>query len=227
VIEGVPSDARRSVVVPPLTESEIAVALGDGADAEVALTATGGNPLAVSLYRGSSFASVAVAVLERFDRLAADGQALAAVLAASPEPVPLGVLDAMGRPWAGHGHQLERSHLAAVDGTGISLRHDKIRKTIYEEMTALRRRFVHAEILGHLTERKDLTTVMHHAVGAGDVETIIALGPTAAEQAAALGANREAAKHLENVLAYEHSVPEADRAALKASLDRHLAASVG
>jgi hypothetical protein len=64
---------------------------------------------------------------------------------------------------------------------------------------------------------------MHHAVGAGDVETIITIGPSAAHEAAELGALREAAKHLENVLAYEHSVPEADRSTLREALDGYLA----
>ena len=130
-----------------------------------------------------------------------------------------------GNPWESHGRQFDRSDLADALESGISLRHDKIRRVIYEELTAVRRRFVHAEILGHLGESDDLTMVMHHAVGAGDVETM--LGPLAADRAAALGAHREAARHLENVLAYEHSVPEADRATLREALDRHLAEAVG
>ena len=88
------------------------------------------------------------------------------------------------------------------------------------------RRFMHAEILGYLTEDDDRTLLMHHAVGAGDVETIIRYGPGAADEAAELGAHREAAKHLENVLAYEHSVPEADRSTLKEALDQYLAEAV-
>ncbi len=226
LVDGVPADDHGAVVVAPFTEAEVDAALGDG-DPRAALAATGGNPLALSLYRGSDFASVAVAVLERFDRLPADGQALAAILAASPEPIPLGLLEAMGRPWESHGRQFDRSDLADALESGISLRHDKIRRVIYEELTAVRRRFVHAEILGHLGESDDLTMVMHHAVGAGDVETIITLGPLAADRAAELGAHREAARHLENVLTYEHSVPEADRTTLREALDRHLAEAVG
>ena len=226
LVDGVSDDAQISLVVPPFSEAEVDEALGDG-DPAAAATATGGNPLALSLYRGSGFASVAVAVLERFDRLPADGQGLAAILAASPERIPHDLLDAMGRPWESHERDFDRSDLVAADEEGVSLRHDKIRRVIYEEMTAVRRRFVHAEILGHLAESDDVTMVMHHAVGAGDVETIITRGPEAAEHAAAVGAHREAAKHLENVLAYEHSVPEAERASLRESLDRHLADAVG
>lgn len=227
LIEGVPARDQSSIVVPPLTEAEVDTALGGETDPRAALAATGGNPLALSLYRGSDFASVAMAVLERFDRLTADGQGLAAVLAASPEPLPPALLDAMGRPWDTHGHSIDRTDLAEVHDTGISLRHDKIRRVLYEEMTAVRRRFVHSEILGHIAASDDLTLVMHHAVGAGDVEAIISLGPNAASQAASVGARREAARHLENVLAYEHSVLEADRAALRAALDSHLAEAAG
>ena len=222
LIEAVESTSRGSIVVPPLNRTEVDEALGEGVDPEAALAATGGNPLALSLYRGSDFASVAIAVLERFDRLPADGQALAVILAASPEPIPFDLLDAMGRPWDSHGRHLDRSGLVAVHETRVSMRHDKIRRVLYEEMTAVRRRFVHAEILGH-TESDDRTLVMHHAVGAGDVETIITIGPSAAHEAAELGAHREAAKHLENVLAYEHSVPEADRSTLREALDTYLA----
>lgn len=227
LIERVPIEDQTTIVVPPLSKAEADVALGDGADPEAALAATGGNPLALSLYRGSDFASVAMAVLERFDRLPADGQGLAAVLAASPEPLPVDLLDAMGRPWDSHGRHLERNDLAVACDVGISLRHDKIRRVLYEEMTAVRRRFVHAEILGHIDDSADLTLVMHHAVGAGDVETIIEYGPAAADEAAASGAHREAARHLENVLAYEHSVPEAERSNLRDALDRYLAEAAG
>jgi hypothetical protein len=220
-----PTD-QGSIVVPPLDRDETEHALGDGVDPEAAVAATGGNPLALSLYRGSGFASVAMAVLERFDRLPADGQGLAAILSASPEPIPFDLLDSMGRPWDSHGGHLERADLASVHDAGVSLRHDKIRRVLYEELTPVRRRFVHAEILGHMTENDDRTLVMHHAVGAGDVETIITYGPDAADEAAELGAHREAAKHLENVLAYEHSVPEADRSMLKEALDRYLAETV-
>ena len=223
VIDAVSPADQNSIVVPALTEAEVDRALGNSIDPRAALNATGGNPLALSLYRGADFASVAVAVLDRFDRLPADGQGFAAVLSASPEPIPLGLLDAMGRPWDSHGIGLERSDLAVVLDTGVALRHDKIRRVLYEEMTAVRRRFVHAEILGQMAETEDLTTLMHHAVGAGDVETIITVGPKAADEAAALNAHREAAKHLENVLAYEHSVPEAERTALREALDRSLA----
>jgi hypothetical protein len=227
LIEATPTDRQRPVIVPPFTKDEVDEALGDGVDSGAARAATGGNPLALSLYRRSGFASIAVEVLERFDRLPADGQALAAILAASPEPVPLDLLEAMARPWERHRIAFDRSDLAAVDETGIAIRHGKIRRVLYEEMTAVRRRFVHAEILGHLSETDDLTTVMHHAVGAGDVESIITLGPKAAALAADVGAHREAARHLENVLAYEHSIPEADREAIKEALDSSLGETVG
>ena len=223
LLEGIAAKDRSSVEVYPLDEAEVGSALGDGIDPGAARVATGGHPLALSMYRGSGFASIATAVLERFDRLTADGQALAAILAASPEPVSLKLLDSMGRPWDKHGRSLVKNDLVTVTDDQVALRHDKIRRVLYEEMTALRRRFVHAEVLGLLTDTDDLTLVMHHAVGAGDVDRIIALGPAAAEQAAALGSFREAARHLESVLSYEHSVPEADRRSIRAALEQHLA----
>ncbi len=223
LIESVAESERNSMIVPPLDEAEIDAALGDSTDAASVRVATGGNPLAVSLYRGSDFASIATAVFERFDRLTADGQGLAAILAANPEPLALSTLDSLGRPWTSHGRSLEKSGLTIVTDDRVALRHDKIRRVLYEDMTAVRRRFVHTEILGQLRSDDDFTLVMYHAVGAGDVETIVTLGPQAAKHAAVLGARREAVKHLENVLAYEHSVPEADRTALRSALESHLA----
>lgn len=222
LIEGVQPADRATLVIRPMTETDVEAAL-DEVDVDDALSATGGNPLALSLYRGPGFASVATAVLERFDRLPADGQGLIAVLAASPEPIPFGILEAMGRPWAEHGRQVDTSGLVAVDDGAISIRHDKMRRVLYEEMTAVRRRFVHAELLGKVGSG-DLPAVMLHAVGAGDVETIIDTGPRAAAEAASLGANREAVRHLENVLAYEHSIDEPHRSTIRASLHEYLAA---
>lgn len=223
VIDGVRPEDRASLVVAPMTETDVAAALDD-VDVADASIATGGNPLALSLYGGSGFVSVSTSVLERFDRLPADGQGLMAVIAASPEPIEFRILEAMGRPWDDHGRHLAKTGLVTVHDATISLRHDKIRRVLYEEMTAVRRRFVHAEILRFVADTSDPSVVMHHAVGAGDVETIIAAGPRAADEAAGLGAYREAARHLENVLAYEHSIPESDRSTLRAALDAYLAA---
>lgn len=222
------ASARRptQVVIPPLDTTEVGLMMGDPERAAPAHDSTGGNPLAVTLF-STDFVSIGASVLERFDRLPPDGQAVAAILSASPESLPLTMFEAMGRPWDSHGAPVERSGLATVAGNGASCLNDKIRRVLYEEMTAVRRRFVHSEILAHLHDSEDLTVLMHHAVGAGDVETIITMGPQAAAAAEQLGAYREAIGHLRNVLTYEHSVPEADRAALQTALDRCLEATVG
>ncbi len=214
------------IEIPPLDTIEVGALIEDRERASEARESTGGNALAVTLY-AANFVSIGATVLERFDRLPPDGQAAAAILAACPEPLPLEVFESMGRPWDSHGASVERSGLARVGADGASCRNDKIRLVLYEEMTAVRRRFVHAEILAHLPDSTDLTRLMHHAVGAADVETIVTMGPIAATAAEQVGAYREAIGHLRNVLTYEHSVPEADRAGLRASLDRCLEATVG
>lgn len=225
LVDAVDPSEISQVVVPPLDRGEVGRFFDDPDRADAALEATGGNPLALTFYSDGAFASVGATILERFDRLSPDGQAIVALLAATPGWLPTTTLSSLGRPWEAQAEALERSGLVIVDPSGLTCRHDKIRRVLYEEMTAVRRRFVHAELLGQLAGSEDLTLVMHHAVGAGDVERIIEVGPRAAEAAEAVGAHREAVGHLRDVLAYEHSVDESERPDLHAALSRCTAAA--
>ena len=53
---------------------------------------------------------------------------------------------------------------------------------------------------------------MHHAVEAGDVETILAVGPGAAREAARAGSHRQALAHFESVLPHVHRLAARERA---------------
>ena len=55
---------------------------------------------------------------------------------------------------------------------------------------------------------------MHHAVEAGDVDTIVAVGPAAAREAAQAGSHRQALAHFESVLPHLDRLGERERAAV-------------
>ena len=55
---------------------------------------------------------------------------------------------------------------------------------------------------------------MHFAVEAGDVETVLAVGPAAAREAARAGSHRQALAHLESVRPHLLRLDERERAAV-------------
>jgi ATP/maltotriose-dependent transcriptional regulator MalT len=62
--------------------------------------------------------------------------------------------------------------------------------------------------------RPEHARLMHHAVAAGDVETILAAGPAAARDAARAGAHRQALAHLEAMAGHLDRLAPGERAAL-------------
>ena len=61
-------------------------------------------------------------------------------------------------------------------------------------------------------ERPERARLMHHAVEAGDVETILAVGPSAAREAALAGSHRQALAHFESVLPHVRRLGVRERA---------------
>ena len=61
-------------------------------------------------------------------------------------------------------------------------------------------------------ERPERARLMHHAVEAGDVETILAVGPSAAREAAQAGSHRQALAQFESVLPHLRRLRVRERA---------------
>ncbi len=197
----------------PLSPAAVArLADGTGADAAALHRATGGNPFFVTEALASPGeavpASVVEAVLARVGRLGPECRDALERLSVVPAQVGDGLaaalLDGAGIEVL---EEAERAGVLEARPGSLAFRHELARRAIEHSLPALRRRALNAAVVRALQAggRPELARVMHHAVEAGDVETIVAVGPAAAREADHAGSHRQSLAHYESVL------PHADR----------------
>ncbi|MGB8983911.1 MAG: LuxR C-terminal-related transcriptional regulator, partial [Anaerolineales bacterium] len=96
-------------------------------------------------------------------------------------------------------------------GDSLVFRHELARQAVEDSLPAGRSRELHTKILAALLRRDGdsipLSRLVHHAVRAGDEEATLRHAPTAARQASALGAHREAASLYRICLSFAHHLP--------------------
>ena len=99
---------------------------------------------------------------------------------------------------------------------GLGFRHELARRAIESSLPVTRVRLLNRAVVEALRvqERPERARLMHHAVAAGDVDTVLAIGPRAAREAARAGAHRQALAHLEAVVPYAARLAPAEQAAV-------------
>ena len=112
--------------------------------------------------------------------------------------------------------EAEPAGVIDVRPDSLAFRHELARRAIERSLPALRRRSLNAAVVAALRAqpRPEPARVMHHAVEASDVETILAVGPSAAREAERAGSHRQALAHYESMRPHLHRVPARERAAL-------------
>ncbi|WP_090800382.1 ATP-binding protein [Asanoa ishikariensis] len=210
----------RRLTAEPLSADAVAgLARPYGLDPHELHRATAGNPFFVTevlAARGDDIpATIRDAVLARAARL---DEAATSVVEAVSIAVPqceLHLLDALVDETAARG--VERALAAGIievaPGGGVRFRHELARRTIEESLSPHRRRALHRTALATIPAG-DATRLAHHAEAAGDAEAVQRFAPRAAEQAAAIGAHREAAAHYARALRFGNGLPPETRADL-------------
>jgi DNA-binding CsgD family transcriptional regulator/tetratricopeptide (TPR) repeat protein len=205
----------------PLSRAAVEqLADGSGADAATLHRVTRGNPFFVTEALASPGeavpASVVEAVRARVGRLGAECRDALERLSVVPAQVDDGLAAAL----LGQGLEvLEEAELAGVLEVrpgSLAFRHELARRAIEHSLPAIRRRALNAAVVRALLagERPELARVMHHAVEAGDVETIVAVGPAAAREADHAGSHRQSLAHYESVLPHAGRLGPRERAEL-------------
>ena len=99
---------------------------------------------------------------------------------------------------------------------GLGFRHELARRAIEGSLPVTRVRLLNQAVVAALRtqDRPERARLMHHAVAAGDVDTVLAVGPQAAREAARAGAHRQALAHLEAVVPYAARLAPAEQAAV-------------
>jgi DNA-binding CsgD family transcriptional regulator/tetratricopeptide (TPR) repeat protein len=196
------------------------LAAGTGADPEVLYRVTRGNPFFVTEALASPGDAVPVSVVEavlaRVTRLGAECREALDQLSVIPRQVDLELAAGL---LGGRFEALAEAQAAGVledRADSIAFRHELSRRAIEQSLPAIRRRHLNAAVVAALLqrERPERARVMHHAVEAGDVDTIVAIGPAAAREAAQAGSHRQALAHFESVLPHLARIGERERAAV-------------
>ena len=211
--------------VPPLSVAEIAGMLPAGMDAQETLDATGGNALLVreTASVGTPTLDLRSIVLARFDTLTISTREIVEALAVSATGTAHPLLDRMHPGWKTNLAPAEEARLLSISPSVVRFEHELIRRVVLDEMTEMRRRFLHQRILEHLDESTDAAVMAAHAEGAGDVEAIAEAGTRAAHEASRARSHVEAVGQLRRILRYEHSLDETLRSRLRDDLEKEVA----
>jgi len=209
------------VALAPLSRAAVRrLAAGTGADADAVHRITAGNPFFVTEVLAAPGehvpASVLDAVTARIARLSPPCRAALDRLSVVPTRAAPELLG----PELGVLAEAEAAGVIEADASGLAFRHELARRAVEQSLPAIRRRLLNAAVLAVLQaqERPDPARLMHHALAADDVDTIVAVGPAAARAAAAAGSHRQALAHFDAVRPHLDRLPLPERAAM---LDAH------
>jgi ATP/maltotriose-dependent transcriptional regulator MalT len=207
----------------PLSRAGVArLAEGAGADVESVWRLTSGNPFYVRelLAHGAEPipATVRDLVLARVAQLGPQATAVVEATAIAPPSLDAALLLAVCGEAADSVEEcLSSGVLHAVDGA-VAFRHELSRAAVAESLSPARRLALHRSVLMALTgsarSGADLARIAHHAEEAADRDAVLRYAPAAAEQAASVGAYREAAAQYARALRFGADLSPGERAEL-------------
>ncbi len=230
VLGELPRAAVRRVRLRPLSAAAVAALARQAGRPDAGLhAATGGNPFYVTEVLAAVDdgipATVRDAVLARAARLSPAARAVMELASVVPARIEPWLVRQLLDPPPGALEECGAVGMARLDDGALAFRHELARRAVEDALPADRRRALHAECLTALLARAgagdasvSAARLVHHADRAGDAAAVLRLGPVAAEQAAAVGAHREAASLYGRVLGQAGALPPRERVAL---LERH------
>nr|WP_275402397.1 LuxR family transcriptional regulator [Streptomyces sp. SID13031] len=222
---GALTDVRvRRVALEPLSVDAVKAIAGDsGRDGGELFRLTGGNPFylteALAGPADAVPATVVDATLARLHTLDPESMTVVELLSVIPTPVALNHLDPLVQGRLDAVTRAEQRGVLESDEDGVRFRHELARRAVEQSLPAIRRRALNAAIVKLILGcdiGSELYALVHHAVKAGDVETIVRYAPEAAAKATEAGSHRQALAHYEAVIPYADQLPAGDRASVLA-----------
>jgi DNA-binding CsgD family transcriptional regulator/tetratricopeptide (TPR) repeat protein len=209
----------RRLALAPLSRTAVAaLAAGSVRDVDLLHRTTGGNPFfvteALASPDGAVPGTVVDAVLARTARLGGRSRSALEQLSVVPSPVTVDLAAALLGPEVDALAEAELAGVVEVGAEGLGFRHELARRAIEQSLPQLRRRALNATVVAALraSPRPDPARLVHHALQAGDVETVLEVGPAAATEAARAGSHRQALAHFEAVLPHLERLEARERA---------------
>jgi len=215
--------AVRRLKLASLSQAAVAqLAAPHGVDADEVYAKTAGNPFFVveALAAGTAAVpdTVRDAVLARAARLDGEARALLDAVSIVPQRAELWLLEALAGEAVGRLEECLASGMLTAESTGVAFRHDLARLAIEESIALDRRVGLHrcalAALVAEPSSSLDPARLAHHAEEAGDAAAVLRFAVPAAENAAALGAHREAAAQYARALRFGDRLSPAERADL-------------
>jgi DNA-binding CsgD family transcriptional regulator len=193
-----------------------------GVDVDELYERTGGNPFFVTEALAADAEevphTVRDAVHARAARLSPPARALLDAAATIPERAELWLLEALVGGTVGDIGECLSSGMLTGAGDRVGFRHELARLAIEGSLPPDRRLDFHRRALAALSDRReaatDLARLAHHAEGAADADAVLRLAPAAAEEAASVGARREALHQYERALRFSSGLRPEERADL-------------
>jgi DNA-binding CsgD family transcriptional regulator len=217
-----PADSTERVELAPLSLEAVTALAGSAADGQAVFALTGGNAFFVTevlCARNEKVpASVRDAILARRRALPAPTRQVIDFVSVIPSRAEVELLRANINTVAEDVLPAVETGLLTFDGRTLGFRHELARLAVLESLPLMRVQEMHRAVLSTLgaTPSKPgvLARLVHHAVGAGDTNAVQRFAPQAAQQAAAVGAHREAASHYRASLAWAEGLDAETRASL-------------
>ncbi|WP_231388110.1 LuxR family transcriptional regulator [Mycobacterium sp. 360MFTsu5.1] len=206
-----------------LSLSGVRALVGTRPDVDVAelRRVTGGNPFLVTEalvagWAGDTPTAVRYSMEERLARLSPAGRDAAAVVAVlGPDATPDLVEWVAPDSGAGVAECVAAGVLNLI-GERLEFRHELARRAVWTAIPPDRRRTLHAAVVGALAhespDREMLPQLAFHAEEAGDTTAVLRFAPRAADDAATLGAHRQAVDQYARALRHADGVSPEIRA---------------
>jgi DNA-binding CsgD family transcriptional regulator len=225
VIGDLPRASVNRMSLPPLSEIAVAQLASRARRPSKGLhSLTGGNPLFVTevlaAAAGTVPSTVRDAVLARAVRLSPAAREIAELVSVVPGKTEIWLLEQAAQlDEEGIEGCLSIGMVRHEDGS-LAYRHELARRAIEDSLSQLRLLSLHAKVLAVLAVRPNIPAarLAYHADGSRDATEVLRFAPTAASQAAAMGAHREAASHYQIALRYADGLVPDERARLQDQL---------
>ncbi len=214
--------STRIPVAPLSPEAVEQLADGHLVDVEELYRRTSGNPFFVGEVLAAPGAelpnSIRDAVFARVARLEPQARDLLDAVAVVPPRCELWLLEALAGEAVAALDDCLGSGMLRFDERAVSFRHELARLAVEDSINPHQRAELHRSALSALRaspgNHLDLARLAHHADGAGDAAAVLELAPAAAEDAAALGAHRQAAAQYARALRFAEELDDKARGKL-------------
>jgi DNA-binding CsgD family transcriptional regulator/tetratricopeptide (TPR) repeat protein len=221
VIGELPRANVHRLYLTPLSEAAVAkLAYKAGQPSEGLREMTGGNPFYVTEVLAAAADAVPVtvrdAVLARALRLSPAAREIVELVSVVPGKTELWLLEeAVDCDEAGIEACLGIGMIRGADNS-LAFRHELARRALEDSLSQARQQELHTRVLEILGRRSGipLARLAHHADRAKNRSAVFRFARLAAQQAAAVGAHREAASHYRLALQNAHDLDDEPRARL-------------